>query len=277
MLIDEKHPKILSHCLFNILQTTCPSLLRCTSKCRHWTNSRQILSVKNRLRKIWKLCFRTKTFLKIIIRSIFWILTKIIYKSFVKFSSQKEIKHLRFFLTRCETVIFSSNRSVPLNPKGPIRKNSGIWTNEGREVSAWRTRKVTHSTCLSVTTVEEAYCSWKIWKMHTVTTAYRNNKKVRIVCRLQARFPLLCNVWNVRFPCSIWEVEFIVTCGTWGPQSVHALFYILQLGGHAATLFVYFIFWGTRAEDRTRDCLTAAGRAICKLRRHPSKPRRHTM
>jgi hypothetical protein len=142
---------------------------------------------------------------------------------------------------------------------------------EQREVSAWRWRTP------RVFLWPRLRKHLKIWKMHTVTTAYRNNKKVRIVCRLQARFPLLCNVWNVRFPCSIWEVEFIVTCDTWGPQSVHALFYILQHGGHAATLFVYFIFWGTRAEDRTRDCLTAAGRAICKLRRHPSKPRRHTM
>ena len=40
-------------------------------------------------------------------------------------------------------------------------------------------------------------------------------------------------------------------------------------GGHAATLLVYFIFWGARAEKRTRGCLTAAGRATCGLRRHP--------
>jgi len=29
-------------------------------------------------------------------------------------------------------------------------------------------------------------------------------------------------------------------------------------GGHAATLLVYFRFWGARAEDRTQGCLTAA-------------------
>ena len=39
-------------------------------------------------------------------------------------------------------------------------------------------------------------------------------------------------------------------------------------GGPAATLLVYFIFWGAQAEDQTRDCLTAARRATCGLRRH---------
>jgi len=43
----------------------------------------------------------------------------------------------------------------------------------------------------------------------------------------------------------------------------------LKYGGHAATLLVYFIFWGARVEDRTRGCLTAARRATCGLRRHP--------
>ena len=38
---------------------------------------------------------------------------------------------------------------------------------------------------------------------------------------------------------------------------------------HAANLLVYFVFWGARAEDRTRGCLTAARRATCMLRRHP--------
>ena len=42
-----------------------------------------------------------------------------------------------------------------------------------------------------------------------------------------------------------------------------------RYGGHAATLLVYFIFRGARAEDRTRGCLTAARRATCGLRRHP--------
>ena len=40
-------------------------------------------------------------------------------------------------------------------------------------------------------------------------------------------------------------------------------------GGHAATLLVYFIFWGARVEDRTRGCLTAAQRATCGLHCHP--------
>ena len=44
------------------------------------------------------------------------------------------------------------------------------------------------------------------------------------------------------------------------------LFFIY--GGHAATLLIYFIFWGARAEDRTRGCLTAARRATCGIRRH---------
>ena len=43
-----------------------------------------------------------------------------------------------------------------------------------------------------------------------------------------------------------------------------------KYGGHAATLLVYFIFRGARAEDRTRDCLTAARHATCGLRRHPN-------
>ena len=42
-----------------------------------------------------------------------------------------------------------------------------------------------------------------------------------------------------------------------------------------ATLLIYFIFWGARAEDRTRGCLTAARRATCMLRRHPCMLRRH--
>ena len=42
----------------------------------------------------------------------------------------------------------------------------------------------------------------------------------------------------------------------------------LKYGGHAATLLVYIIFWGARAEDRTRGCLTAARRPTCGLRRH---------
>ena len=45
--------------------------------------------------------------------------------------------------------------------------------------------------------------------------------------------------------------------------------------GHAATLLVYFIFWGGRAEGRTRGCLTAARRATCGQRRHPDGLRRH--
>ena len=44
---------------------------------------------------------------------------------------------------------------------------------------------------------------------------------------------------------------------------------IFKYGGHAATLLVYFIFWGAWAEDQTRGCLTAARRATCGLRRHP--------
>ena len=32
---------------------------------------------------------------------------------------------------------------------------------------------------------------------------------------------------------------------------------LLNYGGHAAIILVYFIFRGARAEDRTRDCLTA--------------------
>jgi len=51
------------------------------------------------------------------------------------------------------------------------------------------------------------------------------------------------------------------------------LFFIY--GGHAATLLIYFIFWGARAEDRTRGCLTAAQRATCMLCRHPYMPCRH--
>ena len=31
-------------------------------------------------------------------------------------------------------------------------------------------------------------------------------------------------------------------------------------GGHAATLLVYFIFWGAQDKYQTRDCLTAARR-----------------
>ena len=61
-------------------------------------------------------------------------------------------------------------------------------------------------------------------------------------------------------------------------QSEIYVIIILKYGGHAATLFVYFIFWGARAEDRTRGCLTAARRATvptCGLRRHPSGLRRH--
>ena len=46
-------------------------------------------------------------------------------------------------------------------------------------------------------------------------------------------------------------------------------FLSLKYGDHAATLLLYFIFWGARAEDRTRGCLTAARRATCRLRRHP--------
>ena len=46
---------------------------------------------------------------------------------------------------------------------------------------------------------------------------------------------------------------------------------ISKYGGHAATLLVYFIFRVARVEDRTRDCLTAARRATCGLRRHPNE------
>ena len=41
------------------------------------------------------------------------------------------------------------------------------------------------------------------------------------------------------------------------------------------TRFVYFLFWGARAEDRTQGCLTAVRRATCMLRRHPCMLRRH--
>ena len=49
--------------------------------------------------------------------------------------------------------------------------------------------------------------------------------------------------------------------------------FFFKYGGHAATLCVYFIFWGARAEDQTRDCLTAAQHATrtCGLRRHPKQ------
>ena len=44
---------------------------------------------------------------------------------------------------------------------------------------------------------------------------------------------------------------------------------------HAATLLIYFIFWGALAEDRTRGCLTASQRATCMLRCHPCMLHRH--
>jgi len=73
--------------------------------------------------------------------------------------------------------------------------------------------------------------------------------------------------WYVRicrlYHCGSWEANFHQSCLS--PYS----FSFFKYGGHAATLFVYFMFWGARAEDQTRGCLTAAQRATCRLCRHP--------
>ena len=58
---------------------------------------------------------------------------------------------------------------------------------------------------------------------------------------------------------------------------LYSSIFFIKYCGHAATLLVYFIYRGARAENQTRDCLTAVQHANCGLRRHPKGLRCHPM
>ena len=64
------------------------------------------------------------------------------------------------------------------------------------------------------------------------------------------------------------EIVDFLQCSVDARALINIRQFFFKYGGHAATLLIYFIFWGARAEDRTRGCLTAARRATCMLRRH---------